>query len=87
MVRFATSARHHLCAEYPQLGEGIEEEDQLEAVCRLVERFTVPLEGAGANPAEIHTEFVNMIQYASQYFSLATMDYRSVWWRIIRSCF
>ena len=29
-------------------------EDQLEAIDRLVERFTVPLEGAGANPAEIH---------------------------------
>ena len=40
---------------------------------------------AGANPAEIHAEFVNMMQYASQYFSLATMDYRSVWWQIFHA--
>ena len=63
------------------MGESIEEKDQLEAVDRLVERFSVPLEGAGANPAEIHAELENMMEYASQYFSLATMDYHSVsWW-------
>ena len=65
--------------------KAIEEEDQLEAVDRLVERFTVPLEGAGANPAEIHAEFVNMMQYASQHFSLATVDYRSVWLQIFHA--
>ena len=59
--------------------------DQLEAVGRLVERFTVPLEGAGANPAEIHAEFVNMMQYASQHFSLATVDYQSVWLQIFHA--
>ena len=58
------------------------EEDELEAVDTLVERFTVPLEGVGA---EIHAEFENMMKYASQYFSLATIDYRPVWWRIFHA--
>ena len=52
---------------------------------RIVERFTVPLESAGSNPAEIHAEFVEIMQYASQYFSLSTMDYRSVWWRLFHA--
>ena len=38
------------------LEKAVEEKDQLEAVDRLVERFTFPLEGAGANPAEIHAK-------------------------------
>ena len=36
--------------------KALEEEDNLETVERLVEIFTIPLEGAVANTAEIHTE-------------------------------
>ena len=65
--------------------KALEEEYHLEAVDRLVEKFTLPLEGAGANTAEIHAEFLEIMQYVVQYFSLSTMDYRSVWWRIFNS--
>ena len=65
--------------------KALEEEDRLEAVDRLVEKFTLPLEGAGANTTEIHAELLEIMQYAAQYFSLSTMDYRSVGWRIFNS--
>ena len=65
--------------------KALEEEDQLEAVDRLVEKFTLPLEGAGVNIAEIHAEFLEIMQYAAQYFSLSTMDYRSVWQLLFNS--
>ena len=58
----------------------LEELGQLEAVGRLVEKFRLPLEGASANTTEIHAEFGEIMQYAAQYVSLSTMDYRSVWW-------
>ena len=65
--------------------KALEEENDLQAVDRIVERFTVPLESAGSNTAEIHAEVVEIMQYASQYFSLSTMDYRSVWWRLLHA--
>ena len=61
------------------------EEDQLEAIDRLGEKFTIPLEGTGANPAKIHAEFLDIMQYASQYILLSKMDYRSVWWRLFHT--
>ena len=63
----------------------IEEENDLQAVDRLVERFSVPLEGAGAELHKIHAEFAEIIEYGAQYFSLSTMDYKSVWWRVFKS--
>ena len=38
------------------------EGDHLEAVGGLAERFTIPLEGAVANPTEIHSEFLDIMQ-------------------------
>ena len=48
--------------------KALEEENDLQAVDRVVERFTVPLEGAGANTAEIHAEFADIMQYAFNTF-------------------
>ena len=54
----------------------------MEAVDRLVQQFTIPLQGAGADIAEIHAEFDAMVQYACQYISLSTLSYVGVWWRL-----
>jgi hypothetical protein len=57
----------------------------MEPVSRLVQKFEVPLESAGANKDEICSEFKEMIQYGTQYISLATLDYRSTWWRLFHA--
>lgn len=59
--------------------------DFLEPVSRLVQKFELPLESAGANNEEICSEFKEMIWYGTQYISLATLDYCSVWWRLFHS--
>ena len=60
-------------------------EDPLEAVDSLVEQFRIPLEGAGAQVIEIHGEFQQIIEYATQFISLSIMDYHSVWWRLFNA--
>ena len=56
--------------------------DSLDAVDRLANHFKVPLETAGADINEIREEFKSMIEYAIQFISLSTMDYKSAWWRL-----
>ena len=63
----------------------IAEEESLEAINRLVDRFTIPLLGASADLEAISGEFKEMVHYAIQYISLATLDYRSVWWRLFHA--
>ena len=58
--------------------EGEIHEDPLEAIDRLVQRFRAPLESANAEVDVIRQEFEGMLSYASQFISLATMDYQSV---------
>ena len=65
--------------------KAIEEENDLQAVDHLVEKFSIPLEEAGAVIAGIHSEFADIMQYAAQYFSLPTMEYRAAWWRIFNA--
>ena len=65
--------------------KAVEEKDSMEAISRLVERFTVPLQGVSANIGEIAMEFEAVVQYAIQFISLSTLDYRAVWWRIFHS--
>ena len=62
-----------------------DEEDPLEAVDRLVQQFTIPLQGAGAEIEEIHAEFEVMLQYACQYISVSTLSYQAVWWRLFNA--
>ena len=54
--------------------------DSLEVIDRLVQQFSIPLESAGADIGEIHSEFEAVLQYATMYISLSTFDYRAVWW-------
>ena len=52
------------------------------AVERLLTSFKSPLMSAGADFDSILPEFKAMIEYAAQFFSLSTTDYRSIWWRL-----
>ena len=63
----------------------VEEEDDLEAIDRLIERFAIPLQGAQADADVIKTEFGNMIEYAVQYIAISSLDYHSVWWRLFHA--
>ena len=63
----------------------MDENNSLEAVDRLAEHFSALLVSAGANVDEIHAEFDGVIQYATDYISLSTLDYRAVWWRLFHA--
>ena len=65
--------------------KALDENNPLEAVDRLVQQFTIPLQGAGADIAEIHAEFDAMLQYACQYICLSTLSYEGVWWRLFHA--
>ena len=53
----------------------------MEAIVRLGVRFKHPLESNGVIE-QLKDEFHDMITYANQFISLATMDYQAVWWRV-----
>ena len=59
--------------------------DPLEPIQRLGVRFKVPLESAGVDINKLRDEFYDMMLYATQFISLATLDYRAVWWRLFHS--
>ena len=63
----------------------LDESDPLEAVDRLVEKFSIPLRKANVCTEEIHAEFESVLQYACQYISLSTTEYRAVWWRLFHA--
>ncbi len=65
--------------------ESAERENPLNAIDRLVERFRIPLEGAAADVSEIRGEFEAIVSYATQFISLSTMEYQSVWWRLFHA--
>ena len=65
--------------------EKLLEDVPLDSLDRLVERFVVPLQGASADCSKVKEEFQSILQYAVQYISLSTMDYRAVWWRIFNA--
>ena len=62
-----------------------DENDSLEAIDRLVEHFSFPLLKANARVEAIHSEFESMLEYACQYISLSTLEYRAVWWRLFHA--
>ena len=63
----------------------INENEDLGAIDRLAEHFRLPLERANTEMDEIHIEFECVLQYATKYISLSTLDYRAVWWRLFHS--
>ena len=56
-----------------------------EAVERLGERFKIPLENAGVELDRLPEEFRGMVLHATQFFSLSTMGYQAVWWRLFHA--
>jgi len=58
--------------------DGAEEmsENPLDAIDQLVECFRFSLEGAAVEVSEIRGEFEAMVQYATQFISLSTMEYQ-----------
>ena len=64
--------------EADETQESIRSENPLDAFDSLVERFTVPLEGAAAEASVIRGKFEAMVSYAIQFISSSTMEYQSV---------
>ena len=54
----------------------------MEAIIRLGVRFKHPLKSKGVVIAQLKDEFLDMITYANQFISLATIYYQSVRWRL-----
>ena len=63
----------------------VEEKNNLESIERLVERFIIPLQGAGVLTGVIKEEFQNMIEYAVEYIAVSSHDYKSTWWRLFHA--
>ena len=61
------------------------ESTQLDGLQRLVSHFIIPLEGAGIDCSRIPEEFKHVMLYATEFISLSTLEYRSVWWRLFNS--
>ena len=57
----------------------------LGAVVRVGNRFQAPLEAAGVNIDELLSEFEDMLDHATQFISLSTLNYQEVWWRVFHS--
>ena len=62
--------------------KALEEDNDMAAIDCLVQRFTIPLQGAGVDTDEVVKEFRETIPYISQYIALSVLDYCSIWWRI-----
>ena len=63
----------------------LEEENDLTAIDRLMERFSVTLQGAQVDVNVIKTEFGSMIEYAVQYIATTSLNYHFVWWRLFHA--
>ena len=59
--------------------------DEIEAVVRVGDKFKTPLENAGVNINELCREFMDMVDHATQFISLSTLNYLEVWWKIFHS--
>ena len=62
--------------------EDTEKVDPLESTERLGVWFKILLGSAGVDINKARDEFYDMILYATQFISLATLDYQAVWWRL-----
>ena len=56
-----------------------EKMDPLKPIERLGVQFTILLKSAGVDINKLRDEFNDMMLYATQFISLATLDYRVVW--------
>lgn len=67
------------------LNDDNESTEAKQAIIRLGSRFKTPLTSAGVEIELLHEEFQEMISYADQFISIATLDYRAVWWQLYHS--
>lgn len=65
--------------------EGTADTNVLEPLERLGKRFATPLVAAGADVSQLRKEFLEMLQYAISFISLATLDYLTVLWRLFHA--
>lgn len=56
------------------------ENDLMEPIERLRQRFQIPLQSAGVDIDRLPEESHEMVLHATQFISLSTMGYRAVWW-------
>ena len=63
----------------------MEEDNNMAAISRLVERFAISLQGGQANTDEIMREFHEMISYATQYIALSVLEYHLFWWKLFHA--
>ena len=61
------------------------EDDDLSVIERLTERFLIPLQSANVNIKEIKSEYAAMIEYATEFIAISSLDYHSVWWRLFHA--
>jgi hypothetical protein len=91
MNRLPINQRHHLCPSHSELGKDTNrgyhgvEQDILAPLERLGTRFQEPLKAAGVQLKALKGEFKEVLEYANQYISLATLEYSAVWWRVVHS--
>lgn len=57
----------------------------IEAVVNVGVKFKTPLESAGVSIEELRTEFMDVLEHATQFISLSTLNYQEVWWKIFHS--
>ena len=60
----------------------VRESIPLDGLRRLVSRFAIPLQSAGVDTTKVSEEFELLLQYAIEFLSLSTLEYRRVWWRL-----
>ena len=59
----------------------VDESDDLKAVNdRLISQFLIPLQAAGTQIEEVHSEFQDVLEYSIQYISLSILPYHTTWW-------
>ena len=61
------------------------DDDSLDEINIIIQKFEIPLKGAGANVDDILQEFAAMIEFACEYIAIHTLHYQSVWWRLFNS--
>ena len=57
----------------------------MDSINNLVQKFKIPLKGAGANVDDIFKKISTMIEFACDYMAVHTLQYQSVWWRLFNS--
>ena len=55
------------------------------ALPRLIKRFEIPLQRAGADLSVLEEEWEDMTDYGKRYLNLVQDDYHSIWWKLFNA--